>query len=356
MAQFTIKPESAKFAADEEIKWIFELHAVERDIRSVKNQLGFSVAAKADIRNRLNHIADRVSDHEYGMNNMQSALNNIINDYIQSENKILNNLNGDDKRPGIDFANALWKVVGKAGPVGSGIVAVKNFVTSSEIPAAKWANAVKDTWGTGWKIGDVVKKCKKDPDVKWWKAAIGFAPDSFLKSISKSNLGWQEKALHGWNKGIKGTLREFKTLSGAAKQVGGIALSGVTNGFSNYEEFKDSGGLKNGRLWAETVTETAVDWGKDLLIGAGVTAAFAAAGVAAPVVAVGAATVAVSVAADWVCKAVTGKDLTEAVSDGIIDLVGNGVKKAKEGATALWRNATNVWNKWTGGKAGLKFA
>ena len=347
MAQFSIKPDNAKLAADDEFKWIRELDTIGSDIRTVRNQLGFNVATKANIRNRLSAAVDSVADCECDMSNMYSALNEVISTYTRSEDKILGKL------PEVDWADAVWDVVGKIGIVGSVITAIKDLATSTEMPAAKWASLANDAWDIGWDVGDLVKECKKNPDVKWWKAIIGADSNSFLKSISKSNLGWQERALHGWDKGIKGTLREFKTASGAVKQVGGLLLSGVVNGFDNFQEF---GSMESGRFWAETVTETAVDWGKDILIGAGVTAAFAAAGVAAPVVAVGAATVAVSVAADWICEAVTGKDLTEFVSDGIIDLVGNGVKRVKEEASALWRNVKNGWNKWTGGKARLQFA
>lgn len=94
-----------------------------------------------------------------------------------------------------------------------------------------------------------------------------------------------------------------------------------------------------------------MDWGKGLLIGAGVAAGFAAAGVAAPAVVVGAAAVGISMAADWICEKVTGKNVTELVSDAIVD-VGYQIK---DDVTALWSGITNGWNALTG-NAGAAYA
>lgn len=368
MAQFSVKKNNIDSVINTEEDLAQKLSGLENEIRSVSNSLGFSLASSANIRGRLKGTADNVSAHRATMNNMRSALQNTMNVYERTENAIIGNLNvgkakthneENAKPPNLDL---LWKGIGAFGSVGKVVSAVGKFATGDKGSAVTWVKGVSDSWKAGWKIADTVKTCNKHTDIQWWKAALGLNKNSFLKNISESGLSWQQKAMHGWDKGIKGTIREFKKTDGFIKQSVGIGLSLAVNGFSNYDEYK-TGGITAKRAVAETITETAVDWGKDLLIGAAVTAGFAAAGFAAPVVVVGAATVAVSVGADWVCKQVTGaltgeeKGLTETVSDFVLDtaekgieLIETGAKKVAEGASALWSNvkqgASDLTSKW----------
>lgn len=93
MAQFSVKPDNVKATVNEESKLIRELNSLEDSIRVVSNQLGFRVAAKANIRSRLNNAADRVSGHRRGMSSMHSALQNVIGEYTRTENAIMGNAN-----------------------------------------------------------------------------------------------------------------------------------------------------------------------------------------------------------------------------------------------------------------------
>lgn len=93
MAQFSVKPENARTAADAESQLIRELDGIENEICSVRNQLGFQVAAKANIRNRLGSAANRVSGHRSSMSSMHSALQNVVNAYNRTENTITGNTN-----------------------------------------------------------------------------------------------------------------------------------------------------------------------------------------------------------------------------------------------------------------------
>lgn len=372
MAQFSIKPDNTQKVIIDEQRLARELASLEDEIRNIKSSLSFRTASLANIRNRLNSASDRVGGYQNGMKRMSLSLNEIVNMYGSTENAIIGNLDvgdakinkvpgssgteeGNTEEPGSFDWSFLWKAVGVAGPVGKIVSTTGKFFTSDKEPAAKWSGLVKDSWSAAWKAADTIKKCRKDTSISWGQAMFGLNPDKFLGSISKSNLSAAQRFQHGFDKGIKGTLREFKTPGGAVKQVGGIILSGVTNAFSNYEEYQ-RGDISAERAVAETVVETAVDWGKDLLIGAAVTAGLAATGIAAPALAVGAATVAVSAGIDWVCEKVCGKKATELVSDAILDtaeMVGNGIKSGvevvKNGAEALWKNVASGWNAFTGG-------
>lgn len=107
MAQFSVKPEGAKVTADAESKLIHELDNLENEIRVISNQLGFQVAAKANIRNRLNSTANRVAGHRSSMSSMHSALQNVVNAYNRTENTITGNTNVENAKiqnvPGIGY-------------------------------------------------------------------------------------------------------------------------------------------------------------------------------------------------------------------------------------------------------------
>lgn len=378
MAQFSVKTNNVRTTIDAESNLVRELESLEREIRNARNSLGFQVASKANIRNRLNVTANKVSEHKSSMNGMNVALQNVVSRYERAENMNIGNMNvgnvkiqnateigyessgysegtkENQKPKDLDW---LWKVTGVFGAGGKGISMIGKFMTSDKEPAAKWSGLFSDIWKTGWKVADTVKTCKKHTDISWWSAFFGTNKNTFLKNIQDAKLDWKTKASHGWNKGIKGTLREFKTAGGLVKQVGAITLSGITNAVSNYKEYVESNGkMSVGRAVAETFTETAVDWGKDLLIGAAVTAGFAAAGVAAQVFVVGLATVALSAGADWISEKLTGKKLTEAVSDFVLDKVETGAKKVKEKVTTLWNGICKGWSTLTGGGKTLQAA
>jgi uncharacterized protein YukE len=148
-----------------------------------------------------------------------------------------------------------------------------------------------------------------------------------------------------WSKGLEGyTTKGAKGVLAWA----GVAVSAVANGFQNYDEAK-SGDISAGRAVAETITETAVDVGTGLLVGAAVSAGIAAAGfVSAPAIAVGAATAGVMVGLDAVCKwatkSITGeeKGFTETVSDFVLDTGETVVKHAKAVTSSVVKGVSNM--------------
>lgn len=124
-------------------------------------------------------------------------------------------------------------------------------------------------------------------------------------------------------------------------KVAGWALSLVANGFSNYDEYS-KGDITKGRAFAETISETLIDIGKGAAITAGVAATCAAIGVAAPAVVVGGIGVGVSLVADIVCENLTGKSVTEATSDFVLDNASK-VGKAVTGAASNAKKAISGW-------------
>lgn len=89
MGQFSIKWAEVNTQADSERNWAAELAEIADDIRSVKNNLRWKVAAEAGIKSRLAKASDRAEDCRKGMQQMNSALTNALYRYESSEKKIL---------------------------------------------------------------------------------------------------------------------------------------------------------------------------------------------------------------------------------------------------------------------------
>lgn len=146
--------------------------------------------------------------------------------------------------------------------------------------------------------------------------------------------------------------RNASKIAVGAKWVS-LAFSGLLNFNKNFEEF--DGNLKNGRMYAETISETAIDVGTGIGIGLLGTLIV---GSAAPVWAAGAVAVGITsvcnVAVEWI-ETVFNVDVKEVVSDFAVDtyefvrdttkkavsatkkFVGNAVSKTADCISAGWR-------------------
>lgn len=140
-----------------------------------------------------------------------------------------------------------------------------------------------------------------------------------------------------FNAQFKNIVNNFKGTNGVGKAVaswGTVAVNGVLNWFSNKDEQANSNGtMSDGRVIAETITETVVDtaltYGTGIVVGAAVTAALGT--VAAPGIVVVAASGAVVAGLNAGVKALTGKTTTEWISDTILDTgeaIGSAVSNA----------------------------
>lgn len=140
-----------------------------------------------------------------------------------------------------------------------------------------------------------------------------------------------------FNAQFKNIVNNFKGANGVGKAVaswGTVAVNGVLNWFSNKDEQANSNGtMSDGRVIAETITETVVDtaltYGTGIVVGAAVTAALGT--VAAPGIVVVAASGAVIAGLNAGVKALTGKTTTEWISDTILDTgeaIGSAVSNA----------------------------
>ena len=232
-----------------------------------------------------------------------------------------------------DWVKAIMKGVGKVGVVGSFASTVYNMGTA--IASGKSVKVTKGIIGVAKdglsRFGTLAKNAYDGKSVKetlfgdWTK---GGAVSSLFKTSAEATSATKGTIYKAaWAKEFKGY--SFKNASNVGGKIkvatkwAGTALSAVTNAVDNVEEAKKNGN-STGRIVAETISETAID----VALGAAATAgATALLGAAAPAVAVGVAAVGVIWALDTATEAITSyfwgeenkKDLTELVSDGILD-------------------------------------
>lgn len=171
----------------------------------------------------------------------------------------------------------------------------------------------------------------------WWAKSITGLKPLGRASVAKNpftrfanNLTNKTSPFHAQFKNI---VDNFKGANGVKKAVaswGAVAVNGALNWMSNKQEQAESNGtMSDGRVIAETVSETIVDtaltYGTSIVVGAAVTAALGT--VAAPGVLVVAASGAVTAGINAGVKALTGKTTTEWISDTILD-TGEAIGKA----------------------------
>lgn len=153
-----------------------------------------------------------------------------------------------------------------------------------------------------------------------------------------------------FNAQFKNIVNNFKGANGVGKAIaswGTVAVNGVLNWFSNKDEQANSNGtMSDGRVIAETITETVVDtaltYGTGIVVGAAVTAALGT--VAAPGIVVVAASGAVVAGLNAGVKALTGKTTTEWISDTILD-TGEAIGSAVSNAA---KNVSESIGSWVG--------
>ena len=350
------------------------LEDLSRQIMQVKNSLS---SISGNVTSSLSEVRRVAPDQPAIINKLVRAKNNLsttinhtqklskaVGDaavlWAAAENKILSNKPSEGEAPptengsgssGSSAADIALKIIGKAGFAGAMIEGIGNAVKAyqkwknGKMDAAAWASLAKDTKGIVNTISDVLQAAKNSAKiartgtsagtVSFWKKMFGL---NNKKGPLSTYSGWSKASSFGsrmWtNFKNSFTWDNFKkpyTKGGATSAFAwaGVALSAVSNGISNYTEWK-SGEITGKRAVMETITETVVDVGKNWAIGTAVACTLAATPIGAPVLLVGATTVAVTMGLDALSNKFFGKTTTELISDAVLDVGQAVVKKSKE--------------------------
>lgn len=217
----------------------------------------------------------------------------------------------------------------------------------------KFLSGAAKTYNNYKKIGNAVGA---KTAMAWWAKSITGLKPLGRASTAKNPFARFANNLTNktspFNAQFKNVIDNFKGANGIGKAVsswGAVAATGVLNWFSNKEEQANSNGtMSDGRVVAETITETVVDtaltYGAGIVVGAAITAV--AGSVAVPGVVVVAASGAIIAGVNAGVQALTGKSTTEWISDGILDTgkaIGNKIDSAaKSVAGWFWKSPLRI--------------
>lgn len=302
-----------------------------------------------DVKSVLDTLACNVREESSNVTGLKDTLTSIANAYQNAESVItaqtvsrIEGLSGsgesgsDDSSAGTsdddaDFSwDDLWSLLSSPGSITATMVPyikmVLSGLTGEEINATILADILNSTLNKYAFFADVAEN--------GWKKAVkngigisAYMPEgtvpgetfgSYLENALKHELSDFNPATAAEN-GAR-NLSSGAQVAKAAAKWGGVALSGVTQGYENYQEYK-SGEISAGRAVAEGVIETGVDVGLGIGATAAVGAGLAAAGVvAAPALVVGGIATAAVIGVNAIAKKASGgKDLGELASDFICD-------------------------------------
>ena len=343
-------------------------------VLSVSRGNAFSGSSKQKILRSLQEILKDIEDERRKLSRLEECLHQVIQIYSMHEEKIAKCENGMDvrwdngqagtgKEERIEeiinnFKDSFtdefgWKeVLSGAGYIGT----IYNLITGIK-DGRTWADLGKSGKETYDFISGAIKTYKNYKKIgnavgtktamTWWAKNITGIKSLGRASAAKNPITRFKNNLTNktspFNAQIKNTLKDFNGGNGIGKAIaswGAVALTGVTNAFSNIDEQKESNGtMSTGRVVAETISETIIDtaltYGSGVVVGAAVTAALGT--VAAPGVLVVAASGAIVAGVNAGVKALTGKTTTEWLSDSILDAgeaigkkVGNAVRNVKQ--------------------------
>lgn len=358
MSGFHIKPDKVSALAEELKGYSGRLEELREKVGSVRNAEGISTSSYSSIQWRIKSLADDLEEEKRKMGTMYASLQNINKLYIDCEKGITGRTqetvigsveppapgNGggggtDGDKPWYadlpkETIKLILGVVEKAGDMG-GTAAVINSII--KILMDHDGFTYKDAGAVIKSLGKTIMSASKLAGEPWdWAKALGL---NGYKAVSLSQTaGWMGR-LQSAKDTFEGALNYEVTGDTAGNAIKGTKIAGwalalVANGFSNYEEFS-KGEITGERAVAETVLETGIDIGKGALLAAGAAAGAAALGIAAPAVVVGGVAVAASAVLDFACKQLTGKAVTELVSDTILDVGEAVINGAKEVASGI---------------------
>lgn len=339
-----------------------KVDGIQSDLQRTIRQLDWDVRYESNISSTANQIARKLEQYSNALEAYQRFIEDARAEYVKL----------DEYKKSEVFISAKPIDFHILGPGGQFNFHLKDLITSDLITSFGEAGSIfgivnsvftAATWTdwarTGLSVTKTINTIAKDynkynkigraigtanSDAYFWRNFFGFNKVGRASTASSASARFYNN-LHNTTSPYKlsSAFDSFAGKNGVVSSVAawaGVALSGITNAFSNIEEQKESNGtMSTGRVVAETVTETAIDtvvaYAGSAVVGAAITAVTGA--VAAPVV-VAAATGAALWGINAGCKAVFGKSATEAISDLALDTasaVGNAVSDGVD-AVANW--------------------
>lgn len=327
---------------------------IQSDLQSTIRQLDWDVRYESNINSTANQIAKRLDQYSYALKSYQKFIEDAKSEYIKLDEYkklklIARPVQGIDTiyGPGgqLDFD---WKDIIKSFGSAGSIFGIINSIGQAK-NWLDWGNAGVDITKAISSIAKDYNRYNKIGRAIGTGNSTGYFLRDFFGFNKVGHASTASSAPARFYNNLHTTTSPYKLSdifdaftgkNGIVSSVAawaGVTLSGVSNAFSNIEEQKESGGaMSNGRVVAETVTETVVDtaiaYAGSALIGAGIATITGA--VAAPVV-VAAATGAVLWGLNTGCKAIFKVSATEWISDTILNAASAVGDAVADGAKAV---------------------
>ncbi len=356
-----------------------KVEAVQSDFQHTVQQLDWDIRFESNINSTATQIARKLEKYSRALEVYQRFIEDAHDKYVK--------LDEYKKRSGADFfassispidfnprpigpdgklkiftdeflSNYGWKeILSGAGYIGiiyNLISDIRNGKTWSDlaksgVSAYKFLSGAAKTYNNYKKIGNAVGT---KTAMAWWaKKVTGLKPLGRASTAKNPFTRFANNLTNKtspFNAQFRNIVDNFKGANGAGKAVaswGAVATNGVLNWFSNKDEQASSNGaMSDGRVIAETITETAVDtaltYGASIVVGAAATTVLGS--FAAPGIVVVAASGAVIAGFNAGVKALTGKTTTEWVSDTILD-TGEAIGSAISNATKSVSESIGSW-------------
>lgn len=295
------------------------------DVNSVKSNLRGKISGYNQIGKKLGTLSDDLETCTNVMSVMGDKAYSIGQRYQTAERNIQGFNDSQESQSSIsEFWTDLIGAVGPTGQIISSLASIYSNVTDGDV---NWFNAIEDVFNIADKGHDIFEKATDLGTADWIDYIFGLnvsdkAGKNFFEvfgdELSTTVVDGSKQGLPKW----LGTATFLASAAGTA--------------WDNYQDYK-AGEMDAERAILETGGEILADVMLDAAITAGVAALLP---VGTMAVTVGAAAVVVTWGLDMVCESLTGKSLTEATSDFILD-TGQWIgSKAVEAGNAL----CNWWN------------
>lgn len=372
MSEFKVKPGTVRSAAGQNEQIARELEQISSGVYGVRRRLRFQIAQRDRINQRLDAVAKKISEEGSSAKRTASVLKNVASQYENTELGLCGEKKSSENSIAVISNAKVYKASTFVDEFKSKygfkeVLKGAGYISTvySILDGATSATSSKDYFKAGKDTFDFVNKAIKEyanykkignavgakTAKNWWfKHITGLTS---LRNVSKAKnpttrfINNLKNKTSPYNIQFKKAIGNYVGKGGVKAAVAswaGVLLSGASNYILNREEQKTSNGtMSDARVWEETVTETIVDTGLSLasqiVVGAAISALLPA---AAPGVLVVALTGLVSAGIGAGVKAITGKSVTEWLSDKILDHV---EKKASEIGSQInkVKNSVNSW-------------
>lgn len=319
---------------------------IEAEFWRTIQSLDWDVRYEADINSTAKQISRKLEKQAKALKDYQKLINNAYDEYVNLDEYMQKNAKLSAVSD--NFFDYDWKdLVKTLGNVGSifGIIDGINNANrwdqwaKTGLGAAKTISKIAKDYNNYAKIGCAIGT--KNATAYFWKKQFGFRTTGHASTASSPTARFYNN-LHNTTspynlKDAFSSLTGKKGVGTTAAAWAGVALTGISNAYSNIDEQKASNGtMSTGRVVAETITETAIDtaltYAGTAVVGAAITAAT---GVVAAPVAVAVATGVAIAGINAGCEAVFGVTATEAISDLVLDTVSSVGNAVSDGAKAV---------------------